>query len=182
MKKAFIFLAEGFEIIETMTPVDILRRAGVDTTTVSITKEKLVLSSHGVTVIADSLIESTDFKDGDMLILPGGYPGYENLRKSETLKNLILEYHSDQKFIAAICGAPTLLNDLNLLKDIPFTSHSSVLDSVNRENYIKKDVVISGNIITSPGAGLSLEFSLTLAEILTSSEIVVKIKKGLELI
>lgn len=182
MKKAFIFLAEGFEIIETMTPVDILRRAGVHVTTVSMTEKNLIQSSHGVSVLADALIEKTDFQEGNILILPGGYPGYENLRKSEILKKLVLDYHSGKKFIAAICGAPTLLNDLGLLKSIKFTCHQSVLEEMPKENYLKEKVIVSENIITSPGAGLSMDFSLTLARILTSDDTVEKIKKALELV
>lgn len=182
MKKAFIFLAEGFEIVETMTPVDILRRAGVHVTTVSISEKNLVQSSHGISVLADSLIGETDFREGDMLILPGGYPGYENLRKSEILKKLVLDYYSEKKFIAAICGAPTLLNDLDLLKNIKFTCHQSVLEAMPKENYLKEKVIVSDNIITSPGAGLSLDFSLALARILTSDDTVEKIKKALELV
>lgn len=182
MKKAYIFLAEGFEIMETMTPVDILRRAGIQITTVSITEEKLVPSSHGIAVLADSTIDEVDFHDGDMLILPGGYPGYENLRKSEILKKLVLDYHSRKKIIAAICGAPTLLNELNLLENIKFTCHQSVLENMPKENYLKEKVVVSKNIITSPGAGLSLDFSLTLAQLLTSDDMVKQIKKALELV
>ncbi|MGL5098531.1 MAG: DJ-1/PfpI family protein, partial [Fusobacteriaceae bacterium] len=133
-------------------------------------------------VLADSLMDEEDFQEGVMLILPGGYPGYENLRKCKKLQKLILDYSSRKKFIAAICGAPILLNDLDLLKDIDFTCHSSILNSVPKENYLKEKVVISKNIITSPGAGLSLDFSLALTRLLTSDETVEKIKKALELV
>ena len=116
MKKVCVFLADGFEEIEGLTVVDILRRAGIDTETVSVMGRKQINGSHGIIVEADKLFEEADIADADMIVLPGGMPGTLNLKAHEGLKTQILSFDSQGKYIAAICAAPTVLSELGLLK------------------------------------------------------------------
>src|SRR5690554_6432473 len=109
MKKVALFLANGFEEIEALGTVDILRRAQIDVVTVSITDDKTVTGAHNVQVVVDNTFSDIDFSDFDMLILPGGMPGAKNLNKHEELKKLLNEFNSKNKLIAAICAAPMVL-------------------------------------------------------------------------
>ena len=185
MKKiAYLFLADGFELIEAMTPVDVLRRAGVEVTTVSIDENSLVVeSSQKVKVTADKSISSVDFKKGDMVIIPGGFPGYINLSENKKVVEIVSDYLKDKdRYVGAICGGPTLLGVNNLISDYKFTSHSSVVDEMNSTNYLKENVVRDKNLITAVGAGKSLDFAFALAEILVDKETIENVKKGMELL
>ena len=106
--KVYLFLAEGFEEIEAIAPIDIFRRAGIETITVSITSDKIVTGAHGISVVADALFESTDFNGEYLLFLPGGMPGTLNLSKHEGLLALITAHAGKGKLIAAICAAPSV--------------------------------------------------------------------------
>jgi 4-methyl-5(b-hydroxyethyl)-thiazole monophosphate biosynthesis len=180
--KGYILLAEGFETIEALTPLDILRRCGIDIKTVSVTSEYQVTSSHGLTVKADMLLEGLE-DDADMLILPGGFPGYVNLRESNEVIALVQRYFSEGKIIGAICGAPTVLKSAGVGKGMKITCHSSVLDELTG-NYdcTCADVECDGKVITGKGAGLSLPFALRLAQELAPAVVVEKVKQGLQLI
>ena len=114
--KVYIFLADGFEEIEGLTVVDIMRRAKIDVETISITGQKQINGAHKIIVEADRLFEETDFSDGDMLVLPGGMPGTLNLKEHEGLRNLIGEFDKKKKYLAAICAAPSILSELGILK------------------------------------------------------------------
>src|SRR5574344_1951678 len=109
MKHAFVLLADGFETIEALTPVDILRRCGVATETVSISDSYRVNSSHGINVEADRVLGNGSLEGGDIIIIPGGYPGYVNIGNSEAAGVVIKEYWRTGKYVAAICGAPMSL-------------------------------------------------------------------------
>ena len=161
--KAYLLLADGFETIEALAPVAILRRAGVDVSTVSITASNTVISSQKIEVKADLIINETDMSDGDMLILPGGYPGYVNLGKSEQVGNIAALYFESGKYLAAICGAPTILAKYGIAKGKKITCHSSVIGDMVGYNYVGGNVTKDENLITGVGAGHSLEFGLTLA-------------------
>ena len=117
MAKIYVFLADGCEEIEALTPVDLLRRAGEDVCTVSIMGRKEVKGSHKITILADETIEEGEFDDGDMLVLPGGMPGTLNLAGNETLAALIRSYDDQGKKLAAICAAPSILGVMGILKD-----------------------------------------------------------------
>lgn len=180
--KAYILLAEGFETIEALTPVDILRRCGVETVTVSVSDSHRVTSSHGVAVEADTLL-SEGIGDGDMIILPGGFPGYVNLRENGDLLAAVRSYTADGKYVAAICGAPTVLKAAGVAEGKKITCHSSVLDEMTgKYNCTCADVECDGRFITGKGAGLSLPFALRLAEALVPAETVEKVKQGLQLL
>ncbi|HEX2936733.1 MAG TPA: DJ-1/PfpI family protein [Bacteroidales bacterium] len=109
MKKIFIHFAEGFEEIEALAPVDILRRAGCDVTVVSMTGRKEVTSSRGIKIVAEKLFEEMNYAEADMLVLPGGMPGSKNLDEHRGLKDKIVEANKEGKWIAAICSAPMVL-------------------------------------------------------------------------
>lgn len=180
--KAFVMLADGFEDIETLAPIDILRRGGVEVITVSITDSEYVKSSHNVVIKADALIAKTDFTSGDALILPGGYPGYENLGKSAAVGDVLKKYFTDKKLIAAICGAPTVLAANNVAVGAAVTCHSCAVEIMKQKyDYRGGDVVRDGNIITAVGAGLSIDFGFEILDALVDDEIVDKVKKAMEL-
>ena len=182
MKKVYVLLADGFETIEALTPIDVLRRCGLDVITVSISDSDVVTSSHKVPVLADSIISEIDLSDGEMVILPGGYPGFVNLGNSEEVGDIVKEYFAEGKYVAAICAAPTVLVKNGVGKGYKVTCHSSVVDQMTGVNYIGGDVVADRNIITAIGAGRSLDFALCLAEHLVDEETLNRVKRGLEIL
>lgn len=182
MKKVYLLLAEGFETIEALAPVDVLRRCGIEVVTLSITDSKRVTSSQNIPVEADGILSDSDLSDGDMLILPGGAPGYQNLGKSSEVICLSEEYlNSSEKFLGAICGAPSVLEAAGLLKGKKLTCHFSVKDLILEGTVIDEKIVRDGNLITASGAGLGIDFGLKLAEVLVGIEKVKEVKKGMTL-
>jgi 4-methyl-5(b-hydroxyethyl)-thiazole monophosphate biosynthesis len=177
MKKIFVHFADGFEEIEGIAPVDILRRAGCEVTMVSVTGKKEVTSSRGVKVVTDKLFEEMNYADADMLVLPGGMPGSKNLDEHKGLKGVIIDAHKKGKWIAAICAAPMVLGHLGLLKGKKatcFPGHEADLIGATFTNAaVEKD----GNIITAKGAGVSVKFGLTLVEVLVDKEKADEVKK-----
>lgn len=182
MKKAYIILAEGFELIEAMTPVDVLKRCGVEVEILSITGSLEVNSSQGVAVLADKLFIGDKFKDGDMLVLPGGYPGYENIGEHKGLMELASYYLKSNKYLGAICGAPSALAKAGIIDGRRVTAHFTVKNLLTASHYVDERVVVDGNLITSTGAGRSLDFSLTLGELLTDQGTMEGVKRGMTLI
>lgn len=181
MKKVFVCLADGFELIEAMTPVDVLRRCGAEVFTVSIGPELWVKSSNHVLVKADLYEEEVDWGSGDVLILPGGYPGYVNLRESNYLVERVKEYFEQEKLVAAICGAPTFFAKHDLALGYLLTAHSSTKEDFIKQEYTGEHVVQDKNLITAIGAGHSLDFSFRIAENLFSKEKIQDVKQGMEL-
>jgi 4-methyl-5(b-hydroxyethyl)-thiazole monophosphate biosynthesis len=114
--KILIHLADGFEEVEAVTPIDVLRRAGCEVITVSITGKKEVTSTRGLTIVADRLFEDTNYASADVILLPGGQPGSDNLNRHVGLKSQIEKFHSQGKDIAAICAAPLVLGAIGILK------------------------------------------------------------------
>ncbi len=181
MKKVYVLLANGFELIEALTSVAVLRRGGVNVATVSIYDSLEVTSSNNVIIKADTTINFERMKDGDLLILPGGYPGYENLSNDNKTVEVLNYYSKELKYIGAICGAPTILSKNSLLEGRDFTCHSAVLKDIRQGKYINEKVVTSDKIITSKGAGTSLDFSLELLKLLTSDKIVEKVRGEMQI-
>lgn len=182
--KIFVMLANGFELIEAMSPIDILRRAGLNVVTVSTMENTLeVESAQKVKVIADINVSDIDSGEGIMVVIPGGFPGYVNLRSDSKVIEIVKEYlNSSNKFVGAICGGPTILGTNNLIGNYRFTCHTAVKEEMESNNCEHKDVVIDRNLITSPGAGKSLEFGLALASVLVDEATMTKVKKGMELL
>lgn len=181
MKKVYVLLADGFELIEALTPVDVLRRGGTDVKTVSITSEKDVMSAQKVLVKADTTLKETDIKDGDMIVLPGGYPGYVNLGNSNEAVEAVRFYADNDKFIGAICGAPSILATHNIASGKKVTCHTSLKGVMKNYQYEEKNIVKDEKLITGMGAGYSLDFAFKLAEVLLDSDTISQIKTGMEL-
>lgn len=188
MKKAFIFLADGFETVEGMAPVDFLRRCGIDIKTVSISESCNVMCSHGVKMITDLAAGSDEdstvrniIEEGDMIILPGGYPGYVNLGNSQIVNKIVTEYYYNGKWVAAICGAPAAIAKFGVAKGSRITCHFSVKDKMEDYVYTGKRVEQDKNLITSRGAGLSIEFAIRLASVLSDEETVRTLLHKLEI-
>ncbi len=183
MKKAFVFLAAGFEEIEAIGIIDTLRRAEIETIVVLIPEEEdecWVEGAHGISVFGDIDFYEADFSDGDMLILPGGMPGTNNLNAHEGLKELIQEYDNQNKYVAAICAAPLILGKMGLLKGKKAVCYPGYEDQlIGAEIAENERVVVSGNIITSKGPGTAIEFALQLVEILVDKTTAKKLKVGM---
>ena len=164
-KKAYIFLADGFEDIEGLTVVDLLRRAGIDIKTVSIKETTRIQTSHGITMLTDAIFAETDFADADMLVLPGGMPGTKYLAGYKPLNN-------KGKKIAAICAAPSVFSGLGFLKGRKATSYPSFMEVLSKDGAVTSEdsVVVDGNITTSRGLGTAVDFALSLISQLENEE------------
>ncbi|MBO4965302.1 MAG: DJ-1/PfpI family protein [Muribaculaceae bacterium] len=163
MSKSYLFLANGFEEMEALCTVDILRRAGIDVATVSINDTLTVTGAHGVNVVADTLFDDSIVANPDWLILPGGMPGAENLYNCSALRELLLKQNARRGNIAAICASPAVvLAQLNLLKGHKATCYPGFENVLGAEVYIDRKVVEDGNIITGNGPGSSMDFALTI--------------------
>lgn len=171
-----VFLAEGFEEIEALTVVDILRRADITVNTVSI-GEICVTGAHGITVTADKKI--TECEECDMVVLPGGLPGVNNLENSPLLTNILLKQNKAQKYIAAICAAPMILGKLGMLKNKNAVSYPGFEKYFEGGNAKDDNVCVDGHIITSRGMGTALEFAYEIVSILKDRETAQKIKSGI---
>ena len=158
MKSALVIVAEGFEEIEALTVVDILRRAGVSCDLCSLQGE-VVEGAHGVKVICDTYIDHENTANYDAIILPGGMPGTNNLRNSAHTLDLIREYYSNGKLIAAICAAPIVLAEAGLLKGRTITSYPSFTEELDHCIYKEVPVIVDENIITSRGPATALPFA-----------------------
>ncbi len=176
MKRALIFLAEGFEEIEALTPVDLLRRDGFDVTTVSITDDAVVLGSHKIPVKADITIEELINKDGyDIVILPGGLKGTQNLGNSARVCEMVKSYAADpDKYVAAICAAPTVLAANGILqgkKALCYPGNDLIQKladggAVLKDDYHKINAIIDGHIITGKSAGAAIDFTLAIISVM----------------
>ncbi|MDD6102223.1 MAG: DJ-1/PfpI family protein [Clostridiales bacterium] len=180
MSKAYIFFAQGFEEIEGLIVVDVLRRGGAEINMVSVSEDLYVTSSHGVTVKCDSLFSDNNYEDGDMLVLPGGMPGTKNLAAHAELMELVRKYSSDGKRLAAICAAPSILGELGLLKGKRATCFPGFEDKLFEAKVTAEKVVTDGNITTGKGMGAGLLFGLELLAILEGTETADKIAKAVQ--
>jgi 4-methyl-5(b-hydroxyethyl)-thiazole monophosphate biosynthesis len=179
LSKVLVFLAPGFEEIEACTIIDILRRCGIEVHVMGLVPKK-VSGSHGMIVIPDQGIEDIIVDNFDAVICPGGYPGYENLRKNPLVLKLLKEAHNQGKIVAAICGAPAVLSDAGILKGKACTIYPGMEDELRKGGGIPKAevVVVDDNIITSQGPATAFAFSFKLAEKLTDKNVVEKIIKA----
>lgn len=180
MAKAYIFLANGYEEVEGLTVVDLLRRADIETIMVSITGEMFVTSSHHIITKADELFENVDFSDADILILPGGMPGTNYLKAHPGLDHLLKQFHAEGRMLAAICAAPSVLGTKGLLKGKKATCYPGVEDLLAGAHYVDAPVVQDGNIITSKGLGTAIEFALTIIKNFEGEKEAVKIAKAVQ--
>ena len=161
---ALLFLADGFEEIEALSVVDILRRAGVAISTCSIMDENHVKGSHNITVISDLNIRDIDEKNYDVFILPGGMPGAKNLKENKNVIKIIKNAFNEKKLIAAICAAPIVLLEAGILKDKNATSYPGFLNENADYNFLEDTIVIDENIITSRGPATAPYFAFAILE------------------
>lgn len=162
MKKVFVFLAEGFEEVEALTPTDLLRRAGAEVTLTAIGGKREVTGSHGITVLAEQLFEEADFSGADLLVLPGGMPGTLHLKECEPLLALLKKCDKEGKRIAAICAAPTVLGKAGLLEGKKAVCYPGCEDGLTGAEALTDSVVTDGTITTSRGVGTAIPFALSL--------------------
>ncbi len=169
MRKVAIILAPGYEEIEAVAPLDILRRAGIEVVIAGLTPDP-VPSARDVRIVPDTTIDNLNAKELDMVILPGGAGGVDNLKKDERVKKLVEEIRSMNKTVAAICAAPTALVDYGVLGNRKATVYPSLRDNLGSAIYTEERVVVDKGIVTSQGPGTAIEFGLKLVEILLGYE------------
>ena len=162
----YIFLDNGFEEIEAITTIDLLRRANIALTTVSVTGVEMVLGAHNISVKADKLFQDVDFMDAEMFILPGGAT---NLIERKPLCELLLKHNEQDQPIAAICAAPAVLGQLGILQGKQATCYPGFEHHLG-ESHVGGLVVESKNVITAKGPGLSSDFAFCIIERLAGSE------------
>jgi 4-methyl-5(b-hydroxyethyl)-thiazole monophosphate biosynthesis len=177
MPTVLAILAEGFEEIEAITPIDLLRRAGADVTVAALADGIHVTGRSGITVHADTALATVETQTFDCVLLPGG-PGVKHLRTDSRVRSLLLRQHSQRGWIAAICAAPTVVHDAGLLMGRRYTAHFSVATELH-QILAEERVVTDDRLITSRGAGTALDFGLLLIERLFSVERSVEISRSI---
>lgn len=177
MKKVVVFLADGAEEIEALSPVDMLRRAGADVTLAGVGKKEIICA-HNVKIVCDKELSEISGGDFDMYVLPGGGLGTENLSHSELVLDTVKKAYSDGKTVAAICAAPSVLGKAGILKGKKATCYPGFEKYLEGAEAVLGNVVCDGNIITSRGAGTAMSFSLALVEILYGKDKAEEIRKA----
>lgn len=178
MKKVIVFLAEGFEEIEAISIIDILRRAQISVTTVSVGKDKIVKGAHNIPVEADKLFDEVDFASYDMVVLPGGMPGAKNLQDHPGVKEQVKAF-AENKHIGAICAAPMVLGSMELLKGKRATCYPGFEPELIGANVTNEPVTVDGNIITGKGPAFAIKFSLQLVDTLAGKATHDEVSNGL---
>ena len=179
MKAVCIFLAEGFEEMEAMFPLDIMRRGGLNVKTVSVTGNKTVISSHQVPIVADLLFEELKEEDVEMIVLPGGLPGATNLDAHAGLDKLIMSFAAAGKPLAAICAAPMVYGKRGLLKGKKATCYPGFEQYLEGADCTGAMVEKDGNVITGKGPGAAMEFALAVVELLQGKDKVAELKEAM---
>ena len=181
-KKVLVPLAEGFEMVEALGVVDVLRRGGVHVDLAAVGSSLQETSSHGVVVTAEMFLLDCLQIDYDLVVLPGGIPGAENLKNSAILAQILKNQAAENKYYGAICAAPALvLNHHGLLDGKVATCHPLFEDQLGENSGIGKAVVVDGNCVTSRGAGTTIEFGLELLTLLLGEEKKKEVAAGMAL-
>ena len=175
-----LFLANGFEEIEALTTLDILRRASIPVQTISISGSRSVTGAHGITVKADAIFRRSEVLQSDCLILPGGMPGADNLRMHPGVCNAVREQVARGAYVAAICAAPALvLGTTGVLEGKKATTYPGFEDKSHGATYTKRGIEADGTIITAKAPGYTFEFAFTIIEALKGPDAVKQVKKGM---
>lgn len=178
--KVYVFLADGFETVEALAPIDIMRRAGLDVVTVSIMETVAVTSAQQVMVMADVLFEDVaSFDDAELLVLPGGMPGADYLDKCEPLRRLLVTHAEKGRRIAAICAAPMVPGHLGLLRGRRATCYPGFETHLDGADYTAELVTIDGQFTTACGPGAAMAFGYELVRQLLSVEVAESLKEGM---
>jgi 4-methyl-5(b-hydroxyethyl)-thiazole monophosphate biosynthesis len=180
MPTVLVPLAQGCEELEAVTVVDILRRANITVVTAGL-DNKPVTASRGVVLIPDLTLDAALQQSFDMIVLPGGLPGSDNLNNDPRIHKLLQDLHQQGKYIAAICAAPKVLAKAGLLENKTATSYPGVLENLSlpHTKLVSAPVVKDGKVVTSRGPGTAMDFALELVEILVGREIRDKVEAGL---
>lgn len=178
-KRICVFLADGFEEIEGLTVVDLLRRAEAEVTTVSVTGTKIIHGAHGIDVMADCLFDEMEFEGIDMLVLPGGMPGTIHLGEHQGLTELLQQYNNSEQYLAAICAAPSIFGKLGFLEGRKATCYPGMEETLAGAEVVMQPVVTDGHLITSRGMGTAIAFSLTLIALLFGEETAEKMQQSI---
>ena len=165
-----VLIAKGFEEIEAITLIDLLRRAGYNLTTVSISTSKEVIGGHNIKIFTDSTFDAESFEDMDMLLLPGGGDGVLNLASENKVLDLIKKTFSNDKYIAAICAAPFVLDRAGILDGREVTCFPTWQDKIVSGTVKNENILVDGKIITGRGVGAAIDMGLKIVEILSSKE------------
>lgn len=166
----YLFLADGFEEVEALTPLDYLRRAGIDVFSVGVGSD-FPTGAHGISVKADCILdEIADTENFDALVLPGGLEGTQNLEKSEKIKNMLFHASENGKKIAAICAAPSILGSMGLLSGKCAICYPGFETKLKWAKIANEQVVVDGNLITAIGAGAAQQFSFVIIKELLGEE------------
>ncbi len=173
----YVFLADGFEEIEAISVIDILRRCGLCVTTVSISDNLLVEGAHGISVVADGLMEDVDFDAGKAFVLPGGLPGSDNLQACGELEDLLKQANQAEKIVAAVCAAPKILGAFGITEGRCATCYPGYEKELLGAKAKEDRVVRDGHVITSRGAGTAADFAFVIAEALGADP--APIRKGM---
>ncbi len=179
MKKVYVFFADGFEEIEALASVDVLRRAGLEVEMVSVTPDEIVTGAHGVSMFCDVNIVNCDFSDAELLLLPGGMPGAATLGESEPLRKALLRQAEAGKPLAAICAAPMVLGKLGLLRGKKATCYPGFEEHLEGADYTANLVEQEGNIITGKGPGAAIPFALAIVELLVGKQMRAELEAGM---
>lgn len=178
MKKILVFIADGFEEIEALSVVDVLRRAELKCDLCSI-KEEYVRGTHNITVKSDYIIDNINQDEYDAIVLPGGLPGADNLL-DKRVKDMAIKFNNEGKIVAAICAAPQTLEAFGILDDRKCTSYPGFIKGRDKVNYLEDQIVVTDkNIITSRGPATALEFAFRILEDLGYNEKAKQIKQDM---
>jgi len=178
MNKAMIILADGFEEIEAISIIDILRRGNVDLSIAGLT-DIHITGAHSLKIIADKVLSKFSQNNFDVIILPGGEPGTTNLQNSSDVKELLIKQGKEKKIIAAICAAPRILNDLGLLAEKKATSYPGTKPQMTNCIYVENDVVFDDHILTSRGPGTAMLFAYSILKVMGKAEIASNLAKNM---
>ena len=179
MKTIFVFLADGFEEIEAITPIDVLRRAGLNVQTVSVMDKQTVSGAHGIPVVADKMFADIHLEDAEMLLLPGGLPGATNLDAHQGLSDMIMTFASEGKALAAICAAPLVFGNRGLLQGKKATCYPGFESYLTGAEYTAALVEKDDNFITAKGPGAAMDFAFAIVEKYCGVEKVNEVKSGM---
>ncbi len=180
MEKVYVFFADGFEEIEGLTVVDMLRRVNVETVMVSVNETTTVTGAHGIKLSADGVFADYTYEDGTMAVLPGGMPGTNHLMAHEGLKEVLFTYHKEKKYLAAICAAPSVLGMNGLLEGRHATCYPGFEEKLLGAKALPDAVVMDGNIITSRGMGTAISFGAALVSVLAGEETAEELLKSIQ--
>lgn len=175
MKNIAVHLADGFEEIEAVNIIDVLRRAELNVTVISVTGNLEVKGSHGIKIITDQLFDEVNYEFIDMIILPGGMPGSANLNEHLGLREQILNFNENKKLLGAICAAPMVFGNLGILKNKKATCYPGFENQLHGAIVTNENIELSDNIITGKGAGVAIDFALKITEILKGKTLAEKL-------